>query len=122
MYKKLFRFAVMTITILAANLITGQIGNILTGYRTHYKPLTFTLIAMSIIVLVLYPLFSHLHDWLSILSAKLVKSGRRFGGKYIGLVLIFLISFLVLLYFYSKMWYKIDILDLLFNGELQNYF
>lgn len=76
MYRKLFKFAVMTITILSANLLTNKIGDFLIGYKMHYKPLTYTLIAMAIITLILYPLYAYLEKWLTILSTKIVKSGR----------------------------------------------
>ncbi len=122
MYKRIFKYAVMSITILTANLIISKISNLLAGYRVYYKPLTFTIIAMAIIVLILYPLYSHLEKWLSILSAKIVKSGKSFGGKYVGLILMFLFCLAILLCFYAKMWYQINVVRLLFNGQIENYF
>jgi hypothetical protein len=122
MYRKLFKYAVMSITILAANLLTSKISSLLSGFRIHYKPLTFTLAAMAIIVIILYPLYSHLEKWLTILSANIVNTGKSFGGKYIGLILMFLFCLAVLLCFYANMWYHINVLHLLFSGEIDNYF
>ena len=122
MYKKLFKYAVMSITILAANLLTSKISSILSGFRTHYKPLTFTLAAMAIIVIILYPLYSHLEKWLTILSANVVKTGKSFGGKYAGLFLMFFLCLAILLCFYAKMWYQINVIHLLLTGQIDNYF
>jgi hypothetical protein len=113
MYRYLFRFAVMTITLLTVNLITNAITNYLVSYKNHYKPVTFTLIAMAIIVVILYPLFIKLESWVKILSVKAIKTGKSAAGKFFGLFFTFLASLLVLLYFYTKMWYHINLFHLL---------
>jgi len=118
MYRKLFKFVVTTITLLTANLLTTHISDYLTGYKSHLRPITFTLIAMGVITLVFYPLFTKLEEWLNSLSTRLVKSGKSFGGKYMGLLTIFVVSICVLTYFYAKLWYKVDLLKALFNGTL----
>ena len=122
MYRKVFKFAVMTITILTANLLTSYIGNLLVLFKHHYKPLTFTLLAMAIITIILYPLYSYLEKWLTALSTHIVKSGKSLGGKYLGLLLMFALCIAVLAYFYAKIWFKIDLLKVLFSGRLLNYF
>jgi len=121
MYRKVFKFAVMTITILTANLLTGFIGELLIKNKQQYKPVTFTLVVMGIIVLILYPLYSHLEEWLTTFSTKIVKSGKSLGGKYLGLILVFAFCIAILAYFYARMWYNIDLLNLLFNGTIDNY-
>jgi len=118
MYRFLFRFAVTTLTILTANLITAAMGDYMITYKNHVKPLTFTLIAMTIIVIVFYPLFIKMEEWLKKLSVKVVKSGNSLAGKYIGLFFTFLLGLLILLYFYAKMWYHIDLLKILFSGNI----
>ena len=118
MYRNLFKFVVTSITILTANLLTGYISGYLIGYKNHFRPIAFTLIAMGIITLVFYPLFTKLEDWINVLSVKIVKSGRTFGGKYLGLLLAFIICLAILTYFYAKLWYKIDLLRALFNGTI----
>jgi hypothetical protein len=119
MYRNLFKFVVTTITILTANLLTGYISGYLTEYKNHFRPIVFTLIAMGIITIVFYPLFTKLEDWINSLSIKIVKSGKSFGGKYLGLLSIFIICLTILTYFYAKLWYKIDLLKALFNGTIQ---
>lgn len=122
MYRTLFKFAVTTITILTVNLITTKISDYLISYKSQYSPLTFTLISMGIITIIFYPLFIKMEDWLNTLSIKVVKGGKSLGGKYLGLISIFLICLFILLYFYSKMWYNIDIIRALFQGRITNLF
>jgi hypothetical protein len=122
MYRTLFKFAVTTITILTVNLVTSKISDYLVGYKSHYKPLTFTLIAMGIITLIFYPLFMWLEDWLNILSVRVIKSGKSFGGRYLGLIMIYFVCISILFYFYTKMWYNIDVINLLFKGQILKLF
>ncbi len=121
MYRYLFRFCVMTLAILTANLITGAITSKMISYKNHAKPLVFTLIAMMITVVIFYPLFIRLEGWVRDISMKAIKPGKHFGGKYPGLIFTFLAGLLVLLYFYTRMWYNIDLLKVLFNGNIRLY-
>jgi hypothetical protein len=122
MYRHLFKFAVTTITILTVNLLTGKLTDYMVSYKTHYKPLTFTLVAMGIITVIFYPLIAHMEDWLNNLSARLVTSGRSLGGKYLGLIIVFALCLAVLLYFYARMWYNINIIHILFQGKIRSQF
>jgi hypothetical protein len=114
MYRYFFRFAVMTLSILTANLLTNALSSYLVSYKNQYKPLTFTLIGMAITVVIFYPLFIKLETWVKNISVRAVKSGKSFGGKYLGLFLTFLAGLIVLFYFYAKMWYNINIFKILF--------
>jgi hypothetical protein len=120
MYKYLFRFCVMTVTILTANLLTETISDYLVSYRNHLKPLTFTLLGMVITVAIFYPLFIKLEVWVKNLSMRMIKAGKSFKGKYAGLLISFFASLFVLTYFYAKMWYNIDILRVMLNGNANN--
>lgn len=113
MYRYVFRFAVMTITILTANLLTTAIGNYLVIYKNHYRPAVFTLLGMAVTVVILYPLFVKLEGWVKVISVKAINSGRSLAGKYLGLVLTFLAAFLLLFNFYARMWYHIDLFQIL---------
>ena len=62
MYSYIFRFVVTTITILTANLLTNAISDYIVTFRNQYKPFTFTLLAMGIILVIFYPLFLKLED------------------------------------------------------------
>ena len=111
MYRYLFRFFVMTITILTANLLTTALSDYMVSYKNQYKPVVFTLLGMGIIVLIFYPLFVKLEAWVKEISVKAIKSGKSLGGRYLGLIFTFLICMLALMYFYGKMWYHINIFE-----------
>lgn len=121
MYKFLFRFFVITITILTANLLTTALADYLVTYKNHIRPVTFTLLGMGITVIVFYPLFTKMEEWVKRISTKFIKTGKSVAGKYLGLFLAFLIAMLVLFYFYAKMWYDINFLRILFEGNIGNY-
>lgn len=121
MYRYSFRIVVMAITILSANLLTTTLSNYLVTFRNHVRPLTFTLIGMAIVVLIFYPLFTKLEEWVKDLSLKVVKTGKSIAGNYLGLVLVFIICLVVLFWFYAKMWYHIDILHILVMGDIGRY-
>ena len=121
MYRYTFRFVVMTLTILTANLITNAISSYMVSYKNHYKPFVFTFAGMAIIVVIFYPLFIKLQSWVKSVSVKAIKSGKSFGGKYLGMLLTFLAGLLVLFYFYAKMWYHIDFLQVLLHGNIVGY-
>jgi len=76
MYRYFFRFVVTIVTILTANLLTNAISDYMISYKNHVKPLTFTLIAMGIIVVVFYPLFTKMEGWVKSLSVRVIKSGK----------------------------------------------
>lgn len=121
MYRFFFRFVVTALTILTANILTNAVSDYMVSYKNHYKPVTFTLIGMAIIIVVFYPLFMKLEDWVKNISVKVVKSGNSYAGKYFGLPLTFLVCLLVLIYFYAKMWYHIDLVTILFQGNIRSY-
>jgi len=122
MYSKLFKLVITTITILTVNLLTSYLTNYMISYKSHYKPLTYTMIEMGIMILIFYPLFIKMEDWLNILSAKIVRKGRSLAGKYLGLLLTFVVCLSVLFYLYAKLWYKLDVIKLLFSGNISHYF
>jgi hypothetical protein len=89
------------------------------SYKNHYKPVAFTFIGMAITVVILYPFFIKLESWVRNLSVKAIKSGKSVGGKFFGLLLTFLTAVIVLLYFYAKMWYHINVFQALINFRVQ---
>jgi hypothetical protein len=121
MYRYFFRFVVMSVTILTANLLTNALSNYFVTFKNHARPLTFTIIGMGVIVIIFYPLFAKLEEWVKSLSMKFIKKGKSMAGKYLGLVLAFLVSLIVLSYFYTKMWYHIDLLHILARGDIGKY-
>jgi hypothetical protein len=121
MYRYFFRFVVMSLTILTANLITNAVSNYMVSYKNQYKPLVFTFLGMLVIVVIFYPLFMKLEDWVKDISIKAIHSGKSLAGKYFGLLFTFLAGLMVLSYFYAKMWYHIDLLQVLLHGNIGGY-
>ena len=119
MYRYFFRFVVMTLTILTANLITTSISAYMVSYKNHYKPVTFTFMGMAATVVILYPLFIKLESWVKDISIKTVITGKSVAGKYFGLLFTFAGALLVLFYFYGKMWYHIDFFRVLLHGSIK---
>ena len=76
---------------------------------------------MAVTVVIFYPLFAKLEEWVRGLSTKIIKKGKSVAGKYLGLILAFLVSLSVLSYFYAKMWYHIDLWKILVQGRIGNY-
>jgi hypothetical protein len=122
MYKFLFRFVVTCITILTANLLTSWIGNYMISYKNTLKPLAFTLVGMGIIVIVFYPLFVRLEIWITNISVRVMNSGRSVAGKYMGLLLTFVLCLFILTCFYAKIWFNLNVLSILFSGDIIRYF
>ena len=119
MTKLLIKFVVFTITILTANLLGDYAGSFLTSFKSQYKPLTFTLIAMGVIVIIFYPLFDFLEDWVTKFSNKVVKEGGKSIGPNFALIMVFLIAMMVLTFFYARLYYEINIFHFLFKGNIE---
>jgi len=122
MYRFLFRFAVTSLTILTATLLTTAISDYMVSYKNHYKPFTFTLIGMAIIIVIFYPLFLKLEEWVKSFSKRVIKTGKSMAGRYLGLALTFIAWLLILFYFYAKTWYHLDFVKILFSGNIRGYF
>jgi uncharacterized membrane protein len=105
----------MTLTILSVNLITGAITDYMVSYKNHYRPIAFTFLGMAITVVIFYPLFIKLQDWIKIISMKAIKSGKSVAGKYLGLIVTFIAALLILGYFYARMWYHINLFSVMIH-------
>lgn len=109
MSRAFFRFAVTTLTILTVELLVTWITGYLASFRSRFDPYTFTLVSMGIITIVFYPLFAKMHGWINTFSKRIIRSGGSVGGKFIGMLLAFLVCFGILFYLYLKMWYGISL-------------
>ena len=121
MYRFFFKFFAMVLTILTANLLTTALSDYMVTYKSSYKPITFTFIGMVIIVVVFYPLFVKLEEWVKWISIKVIRSGKSVAGKFLGLTLTFIAALIVLAYFYAKMWYRIDFVQIILHGNIGSY-
>lgn len=118
MYKHLLKFAVLSITILTAELVANLITDYLVSYKWEFRPIRFTLISMAVITIIFYPLLTKLEQWLNKYSKKFIKAGHSYFGKYLGLFLMYILSLSILTYFYAQMWYNINLLDYVLNGKI----
>lgn len=121
MYRFFFKFFAMVLTILTANLLTTALSDYMVTYKSNYKPITFTLIGMVIIVVVFYPLFMKLEEWVKSISVKVMRSGKSVAGKFLGLWLTFVAAMIILVYFYARMWYHIDFIQIILHGNPGSY-
>ena len=118
MYKRFFKFAVTSLTILTAELIATVITDKLVSYRWEFKPVRFTLISMAIITIVFYPLLTKLEDWLNKVSKKFIRTGHSYAGKYLGLILMYFTGLVILTFFYAKYWYDINLFNYILNHHI----
>lgn len=109
-FRNLFKFMVLIISILLANLIAIWIDNYLLTFRNSQRPFIFTWIGMVVVVAIYYPLFAHIDRWATAFSEKIIRSGNKFAGRKWGSLLIFLILLLVLYFFYGQEWYGHNVL------------
>ena len=119
MYKSIFKIMVLIIGILLANLITIWIDNYTLTYKWNFPPYVFTWIGMGVVVLIYYPLFTHIDKWATKFGDKFMKAGKKFIGRKIGAVLAFLIVLFVLYYFYGKEWFHINVIKQLYNAIIK---
>lgn len=118
MNKYLVKFTVFTITILTANLLGDIASDFLTSYKADLKPFVFTLLAMTLIVAIFYPLFEYLDKWILKLTKRAVREGKSLAGRNTGIILVFTVSILILVYFYMKQWYGLDFIKVILNGKI----
>lgn len=85
------------------------------SYKNHYRPEVFTFLAMGITVVIFYPLFIKLEDWVKVISVMALKGGKSVAGKYMGLLFTFAIALVVLAYFYAKMWYHVNLFSVMIH-------
>lgn len=122
MYKHLFKFAVLSITILTAELVANLITDYLVTYKWAFKPLRFTLLSMATIVIVFYPLLTQFEKWLNKFTKHFVKASNSYFGKYLGLLFMYFLALIILTYFYAQMWYDLDLIDYVLDGKIVTLF
>jgi len=107
--KGVFKFMVLILGILLANLITIWIDKYMMSYKVKFPPYIFTWIGMAVIILIYYPLFTHIDKWSTKAGEKFVKAGKKLVGPKIGAVLAFTAALLLLYYFYGKEWFRSNV-------------
>lgn len=108
-YKRFFKFMVLMLGILFANLVTMWIDNYMMSYKTKFPPHTFTWIGMVVIVLIYYPLFTRIDKWATTASDNYMKVGKKVVGREIGAIVAFLIALFGLFYLYGVQWFHTNV-------------
>lgn len=104
-FRRLFKVFTFVLAILSVNLLSNYIDTYLTGYRSHYNPVQFTLIGMAVILLIFYPLFAYLDKLVESVAEDFLRIGKSMIGRKTGLIFAFLAAFYGLFYLYSVMWF-----------------
>ncbi len=114
-FKSIFKFMVLVISILLANLIAIYIDQYLLTFRYTQRPFIFTWIGMLVVVTIYYPLFAHIDRWATRFSEKIIRSGSKFAGRKLGSILIFLLLLLILYLLYGYEWYHSNVVFAFFK-------
>jgi len=115
-WRKLFKFMVLLIGILLANLLTIWIDNYMLTYRWKFPPHVFTWIGMAVVVVLYYPLFTHIDRWATKAGDKFLKAGKKMAGREIGSILAFVAALLVLYFFYGREWFDANVFSDFFQS------
>lgn len=108
-FRNFFKFMVLILGILFANLLTIWIDNYMLSYRWQYAPHIFTWIGMAVVLLIYYPLFKYLDKWSTKISDKFLKAGKKLGGRKLGSFLAFLLGLCLLYLLYGFQWFKTNV-------------
>jgi|GEM_PF-1809938 len=112
------KFFLMFVSVLAANLLSNLLTNfMLTRMRTEFTPAAATALAMLVLAIFLFPLFSYLDTWATGLSKFLLKTGKKFLGRTIGLFVVFLALLALLYYGYARLWFGWDAFTAFFGNR-----
>jgi hypothetical protein len=115
---KIYNFLLLTVTILIMNLLTGYITDAFLNHKNFTNPYKFTALGMLILVAFFYPLFEILNKKLLVLITSLLKKGKHYFGKTIGVLAIFCLLLAILYCIYSSLWFEINIPKVLYHKLL----
>lgn len=111
--RKIYSFLILAVTILVMNLLTGFITDTFMNHKNFSNPYKFTALGMLILVAFFYPLFEIINKKIQVLINKLLKKGRHYFGKTIGVLAMFFLFIAVLYCIYAKLWFNINVLKVL---------
>ena len=115
-YRKLFKFMVLIVGILLANLVTIWIDNFMLSKMWKFPAHIATWIGMGVVVVIYYPLFTHIDKWATKAGDKFLKAGKKVAGRRLGSILAFLIGMLILFFFYGREWFETNVFVSFFNS------
>jgi hypothetical protein len=108
-YKKVFKFMLLVLGILFANLVTMWIDGYMMTYKLKFPPNTFTRIGMAVVVGIYYPLFTRIDIWATKASDKYMRVGKKVIGREIGAIIAFIIALVALFYLYGLQWFHTNV-------------
>lgn len=111
--RRALKFMILLISLLTANLLTIYIDSFFLSYKKEFNKHTFTILGMIVVALIYYPLFSKIDRWTNKFSASFLKIGQKLYGKKTGIYLIFIIAIAILYYLYGKLWFDVNMYDVL---------
>ena len=114
--RSVFKFMVLILGILFANLLTIWIDNFMLSYKWNYPPHVSTLLGMTIVVVIYYPLFTKIDKWAAKTGDKFLRAGKKFVGREIGSILAFLVALLILFMLYGWEWFHINFFTYFFRS------
>lgn len=115
-YRKFFKFMVLILGILFANLLTIWIDNFMLSYKWKYSPHIFTWIGMGVVIVIYYPLFTKIDKWASKAGDKFMKAGKKLVGREIGAILAFIFALLILYFLYGLEWFESNVFTSFFRS------
>jgi len=108
------KFFLMVLSVLGANLLSGVISTIVLGeVRSRYSVATATIVGMMVLVCLLYPLYRYLNTWVTLISDRLLRAGKKVLGRTVGLIVVFLVIVAALCYGYGRFWFGVNIYALI---------
>ncbi|MFI5221107.1 MAG: hypothetical protein ACHQK8_02190 [Bacteroidia bacterium] len=108
-YRKFAGFLFFIISVLIANLATSLISRGLISWLHFMPPLKATLIGMSIMTVILVPVYQYVKSFCEMITGKIFSAGRNAGGKFFGLLWAFAVAFGVLFVIYLRIWFGVNI-------------
>ena len=113
--KQFNKFAVFTISVLAAKILSEYLFDYIIKYKQNVNPYVDTLIGMGITAFVFFPALGLMNKYLKVLAEEYIKHSKKSANKNTtGLLWGTLIALFLLYYFYLRKWYGIDLIKLVF--------
>lgn len=115
-YRNFFRFMVLILGILFANLVTIWIDGFMLSYKWKYAPYISTWIGMGVVIVIYYPLFTRIDKWATKAGDRFLKAGKKIIGREIGVFFAFIAALLFLYYLYGLEWFNANVFSSFFKS------
>lgn len=106
-YKKVLSTLVFLVSILLVNLITTIATDWGFTWLKNLHPAKATMVGMGATVFILYPAFTYINKWSERVTKKIFNAGKNAAGKFLGLVVVFVLLVFILFAAYLKLWFNL---------------